>query len=149
MSNRIDFLVEVQQVMRLNDKVIGEVSREYGINKTELEILIFLASNPDLDTAREIVEYRVMTKSCVSKAVDSLVRQGYLITREDEEDRRIIHLVIEERAGEVIELGLRAQRNMIAQIFKGISDEQLEIIREIQERITENTREALRLCGKN
>lgn len=82
MLKAAEFFVGGQQLVRLNEKVIGEVSRDHGINATEMSILLFLAGNPDLNTAKDIVESRPMTKSSVSRAVDSLVRQGYIHTRE-------------------------------------------------------------------
>ena len=84
MLKAAEFFVGGQQLVRLNEKVIGEVSRDHGINATEMSILLFLAGNPDLNTAKDIVESRLMTKSSVSRAVDSLVRQGYIHTREDD-----------------------------------------------------------------
>ena len=109
MLKAAEFFVGGQQLVRLNEKVIGEVSKDHGINATEMGILLFLSGNPSLDTAKDIVENRMMTKSSVSRAVDSLVRQGYIRTREDASDRRIIHLVLEEKADSVIELGRQAQ----------------------------------------
>ena len=38
------------------------------------------------------------------------MRQGYIHTREDDSDRRITHLVLEEKASPVIELGVQAQQ---------------------------------------
>lgn len=81
MLKAAEFFVGGQQLVRLNEKVIGEVSRDHGINATEMSILLFLAGNPDLNTAKIFVESRLMTKSSVSRAVDSLVRQGYIHTR--------------------------------------------------------------------
>ena len=149
MLKAADFFVEEQQLARLNEKIVGEVSREHGMNSTELGILMFLANNPQYDTAKEIVEYRGMTKSCVSKAVDSLVRQGYLSTREDDADRRITHLVLEEQAGLAIAEGLQAQERLMAYICQGLSAEEMEGFCKIYNRIMENTKEALKLCGKN
>ncbi len=67
MLKAAEFFVGGQQLVRLNEKVIGEVSRDHGINATELSILLFLAGNPDLNTAKDIVESRLMTKSSVSR----------------------------------------------------------------------------------
>lgn len=67
-----------------------------------------------------------MTKSSVSRAVDSLVRQGYIHTREDDSDRRITHLVLEEKASPVIELGVQAQQEMLCFLCQGISEAVLE-----------------------
>lgn len=137
------FFVNGQQVFRLNEKVIGEVSREYGISRTELDILMFLANNSQYDTAKEIVENRMITKSCVSKAVESLVKKGYITTREDEADRRIIHLVLKEEADEVISLGMKAQENMAEKICSGIPAEDMEAFNRTYEKIAENIKEKL------
>ena len=66
-----------------------------------------------------------MTKSSVSRAVDSLVRQGYIRTREDASDRRITHLVLEEKADPVIELGMQAQEEAFFFLSRGISEKEL------------------------
>ena len=108
MLKAAEFFVGGQQLVRLNEKVIGEVSKDHGINATEMGILLFLSGNPSLDTAKDIVENRMMTKSSVSRAVDSLVRQGYIRTREDAFDRRITHLVLEEKGvGAALRRGAR------------------------------------------
>ena len=147
MLKATEFFVGGQQLVRLNEKVIGEVSRDHGINATEMSILLSLAGNPELDTARDIVETRSMTKSSVSRAVESLVRQGYIHTREDHEDRRITHLVLEEKASPVIEVGIQAQQEMLDFLCQGISRKELESFCRIHNQIQENAREAMRICG--
>lgn len=147
MLKAAEFFVGGQQLVRLNEKVIGEVSRDHGINATEMEILLFLSGNPSLDTAKDIVESRLMTKSSVSRAVDSLVRQGYLHTREDASDRRITHLILEKKAGPVIGLGVQAQQEMLSFLCQGIPEQELETFCQIHARVQENAREAMRLCG--
>ena len=147
MLKAAEFFVGGQQLVRLNEKVIGEVSKDLGINATEMGILLFLSGNPSLDTAKDIVENRMMTKSSVSRAVDSLVRQGYIRTREDAFDRRITHLVLEEKASPVIELGVQAQQEMLCFLCQGISEAELENFCRIHTRIRENAREAMKVYG--
>ena len=143
MLSEVEFLVEGQQLSKLHDKILAEVSREYGLNKTELLILMFLSDNPQKDTAKEIVECRMLTKSCVSKSIDSLVRQGYLTTREDEEDRRILHLFVQKSAERAVEAGKAARADMSRCINQGISDEEREVFLEIWNKMMRNIREAL------
>ena len=147
MLKAAEFFVGGQQLVRLNEKVIGEVSKDHGINATEMGILLFLSGNPSLDTAKDIVENRMMTKSSVSRAVDSLVRQGYIRTREDASDRRITHLVLEEKADPVIELGRQAQEETFFFLSRGISEKELENFCRINTLIQENAREAMKSCG--
>ena len=58
----------------------------------EIHVLLFLANNPDYDTARDVAEYRGLVKSQVSQAVDLLATQGLLRRTPDGTDRRMVHL---------------------------------------------------------
>lgn len=140
----MNFLVEGQQIMRLHEKMIGEIARSYELNATELGILLFLANNPEYDTVKEIAEYRLIPKSCVSRAVDSLVRSGYLSIHGDEADRRKNHLALEKEAAEVIQAGYAAQDQMLEQVFKGVTKEEQEIFLEIHRKMLKNAKEMLR-----
>ena len=70
------------------------VCKKHRISRTELDILLFLANNPDYDTARDVAELRCLAKSQVSQAVEVLTGRGLLARRADGEDRRVIHLEI-------------------------------------------------------
>lgn len=61
--------------------------QEIGMPQTAFDILMFLANNPEFDTARDIVEWRYIKANLVSINVESLVREGYL-TREKKSRRQ-------------------------------------------------------------
>ena len=67
-------------------------AEEWGLSRAEVDVLLFLQNNPGCNTAREVVELRGMAKSGVSKAVDALVRRGYLAAAPDGRDRRVVRL---------------------------------------------------------
>ena len=52
------------------------LSQRYHLSMREIDVLLFLANNPCYDTARDITEYRGISKSQVSQAVDLLTEQG-------------------------------------------------------------------------
>ena len=52
------------------------LSQRHGLSMREINVLLFLANNPGFDTARDITEYRGISKSQVSQAVDFLVELG-------------------------------------------------------------------------
>lgn len=141
MQNEVEFLVEGQQLVKRHDRILAEVSGEFGMNKTELAVLMFLSENPEKDTARDIVEGRLLTKSCVSKTIDSLVRQDYLITREDPGDRRVLHLEIQEKAREAARAGVKAQKDMMTVLEGGITDQEKEVFFQILQKILKNIKE--------
>ena len=67
-----------------------------GLSMREVHVLLFLANNPECDTARDVSEYRGISKSQVSQAVELLAAEGILRRAVDEEDRRVVHLSVTE-----------------------------------------------------
>lgn len=72
MPNPSELLYGIQQFLKCYEKQMNHTAAHYQLTTTELNILLFLANRPDMDTARDIVELRGLPKSCVSRAVDSL-----------------------------------------------------------------------------
>ena len=70
--------------------------QELKLPQTAFDILMFLANNPECDTARDVSEYRGISKSQVSQAVELLAAEGILRRAVDEEDRRGVHLSVTE-----------------------------------------------------
>lgn len=146
MLKAAEFFVGGQQLVRLrkSDRRGVEGSRDQRHGD---EYPSFPRRKSGSEYGKDIVESRLMTKSSVSRAVDSLVRQGYIHTREDDSDRRITHLVLEEKASPVIELGVQAQQEMLCFLCQGISEAELENFCRIHTRIRENAREAMKVYG--
>ena len=68
--------------------VMQPLSAELDMTQNAVDILLFLANNPGLDTARDICTYRKLKPGIVSFHVDNLVREGYLLRTRDPGDRR-------------------------------------------------------------
>ena len=62
--------------------------REIQMPQTAFDILMFLANNPDYNTARDIVEIRRLKANLVSMNVEKLVQEGFLERIPDAKDRR-------------------------------------------------------------
>lgn len=61
---------------------------ELNLPQTALDILMFLANNPQYRTARDIVEVRKIKANLVSVHVDRLVKEGYLERRKEDSCRK-------------------------------------------------------------
>lgn len=70
-----------------------------GLSMREVHVLLFLVNNPAYDTARDVTEFRGLSKSQVSQAVELLTAEGFLRRTPDPQDRRIVHLSITEAGG--------------------------------------------------
>lgn len=100
--------------------------QEIGMPQTAFDILMFLANNPEFDTARDIVECRYIKANLVSVNVESLVREGYLTREKSPGDRRKIRLVCTEKAGPVVERGRQLQSQFAGEMFKNVDERQKE-----------------------
>ena len=91
-----------------------------------VDILLFLANNPGLDTARDICTYRRLKPGIVSFHVDKLVREGYLLRARDPGDRRRCRLVCTDKAAPIIARGQALQEQFSAQMSAGVAPDALE-----------------------
>ena len=101
-----------------------KVCKAWNVPEVSLDILLFLANNPEYTTARDIVEVRSIKANLVSQHVDRMVREGYLCRKEVQGDRRKRDLSLTEKAMPIIEAGRRMQTNFFETLFYGISEEE-------------------------
>ena len=101
-----------------------KVCKAWNVPEVSLDILLFLANNPEYTTARDIVEVRSIKANLVSQHVDRMVREGYLCRKEVQGDRRKRDLSLTEKAMPIIEAGRRMQMDFFETLFHGISEEE-------------------------
>ena len=100
--------------------------RREGLAPNGVDILLFLANNPGLDTARDICTYRHLKPAIVSFHVEKLAGEGYLERQPVPGDRRKCRLVCTEKAGPVIQRGRAVQETFSRQLTEGLTEEELE-----------------------
>lgn len=109
-------------------KLCAQAVEEYGFTPNEILVMMFLANNPDLNSASDIAHYRNISKSLVAKSVEALCQKGYITTGKDRKDRRLVHLYLTEQSREVVE-ALRACRSgFLKKLYEGISERDMETI---------------------
>ena len=89
--------------------------------EAELDILLFIANNPDKSTARDVCQFRGMKPGIVSFHVDRLAAAGLLERRPVPGDRRKTQLVCTEAAADIIRRGRELQA-----LLTGLDRESLE-----------------------
>ncbi len=112
------------------------VCKKYGINQTELDILLFLRSYPTRNTARDIREYRMIKSSLLSVMIEKLIRAGYLLRQNDQSDRRIQRLRLTARAEHPIQDGISAQSRFENAIFGTMASEELRALETLLQKIS-------------
>ena len=117
---------------------LDAVGREFGLTRVELDILLFLANNPQFDTATDIVERRRISKAHVSQSVKSLEQRGCLERRYVGDNRRTIHLHLLEAAQSAVDAGRQAHARCLAALLDGFSEVECEQLRSYLSRISDN-----------
>lgn len=79
----------------------------------EFNILLFLANNPECDTAARIIKKRAFTKSHVSMSVRSLEERGLLTGEYYGTDRRTIHLKLTDAAAPMVSDGKTSRNGLL------------------------------------
>lgn len=130
-------------IKKAYDSLWDSVCETFGLTRAEIDVIAFLAHNPDFDTARDIVDYRMIAKSHVSKAVDSLMDRGYVTRTQDEHDRRCIHLTLTEQASEAVHAILTRQEEFARALEEGFTQEEMEQFSAIAERIAKNAEKVM------
>ena len=109
-----------------------------GLTMREVHVLLFLANNPDYDTARDVTLYRGMSKSQVSQAVELLCAKGLLQRTPDEADRRMVHLAITQAGQPLARECQELQERCGTRLLDGLSPEQVRQLRDLLETVVSN-----------
>lgn len=143
MNNTLEILLSGQQFKKLYEKKCHQISEKYDLTKLEIEILLFFDSHREYDTAKDIVDLKFFAKSHVSKAIASLIHEGYLCGKHDEEDRRCVHLKITDHARQVIQEAKEMRQELLDILYKDISLEEREMMANVAKKLTENIKKAI------
>ena len=148
MAGATDFLMTVHGMVKLHDRMIKMICGKYQLTLIEGKIISFLYNNPGKDTAGDIVELRKLSKGNVSLAVDSLIQKGMLEREQDQKDRRKIHLSLLAKAKPITDLIESTQNEFEKELFRGFSEEERRVYIKLNDRMVENTMNAMNECNE-
>lgn len=133
-----------RKLLEVYNDACKPLCKELKLPQTAFDILMFLANNPQYQTARDIVEIRNIKANLVSINVDRLVQEGYLTREEVKGDRRKTKLICTKQAQSVIKQGQRLQRDFVDQIFANTSQEEKQVFIKVMETMDENLNHILK-----
>lgn len=129
---------------KIYDRTMEPLCSQYHISRMELDIMLFLANNPDYDTARDIVEQKRFTKSHVSTSLHLLEKKGYLERALHPGNLKTIHLKLLPASSQIVTSGQNAQRQIFSQIFGSLSQEEISVLERISQKINTAIRDTLK-----
>ena len=102
------------------------LAQETGLPQGAVDILLFLANNPGLDTARDICACRGLKPGIVSLNVENLTAGGYITRQSVPGDRRKCRLVCTPKAEPIVSRGRALQEAVFARMTEGVPHGDLE-----------------------
>lgn len=145
----LDIFEFMSNIDVLYKKMTEEIRIKYQLTQTEFDVLMFLYNNPEYDKACDIVNKRNISKSHVSTSVKSLTERGLLEGKYEKENRKNIHLVVCEKAYEIVEEGRKNQIKFYNRIHEGFSKTDFESLEYCLAKINQNAREAIKWTPSN
>ncbi len=131
----------IDAAIKLYNELLFPVCEKHNLTKSELDILLFLANNPEYDRAADIIDVRKVSKAHVSASVHSLLEKGFLMKNAEKENKRDIHLAVTKQAGTIITDGRSAQNAFDQAILKGLTHEDLKTLQTISAKFLKNCRQ--------
>ena len=147
MTNAYQVYTAARQLLEGYAAAMQPLCRREGLAPNGVDILLFLANNPDCTTARDIVEIRKIKANLVSVNVDRLVQEGYLERRAVAGDRRKTQLLCTEKAQPVIARGREVQERFFARLLQNTDAATREAFFRTMEVIGKNLDEILKENG--
>lgn len=148
MAHNNDLLISMRCIVKAYSAVMKTVCERFGLTLLEAKVVTFLHNNPERNTAGDIAEYRMLSKSNVSQAVEGLICKGLLERSADPADRRRVILTLLPAASPVTER-IDVEWNAFCRLlYRGFSQEEASLYENFHQRMTKNAREIMALRGK-
>ncbi|KAJ53832.1 DNA-binding MarR family transcriptional regulator [Clostridium tetanomorphum] len=111
-----------------------------GITRVQWIALYFMGKYENISQS-ELAEKMDIKASSVARLIDRMERDEYVIRQRDENDRRIIHLVLTEKGKELREKIMPEGEKMSKLASKGLTEEEIGIFKKVLEKMKENVEE--------
>lgn len=102
------------------------VLQGWDLNGTSFQVIMFLANNPEYNTARDLCRMRGIKTGIASVAIEQLIQMGYLERKTDCTDRRIQRLYVTAAADELVRRGREVQHEYAKLVSGALTQEEME-----------------------
>lgn len=138
MTENHNFFDILNHAKKVYGRMLEPICKKWNLTRNELDVMLFLANQPGLDRAVDIVNHRGLSKSHVSASITDLESRGMLIRTQDPFDRRTVHLSLTEKTQEIIEAGHQAQQCFFRKLYQGVDPEQFAMLEKLTQKVSEN-----------
>ncbi len=125
------------QIRKCYANILNENMKDIKLSSNEISILIMLSNNPSITTSAQLYVLLGVSKGLVSRSVEHLVTDEYLLSKRDEDDRRIVHLYLSEKGQEIVCRIKEEVTKINEQLLADISEKEIEQMEKTMTKIIE------------
>ena len=123
---------------RLLEKAMVDVKKKTNLNRLELEVIYLLSHYEEITTLTDICRYTQMNKGHMSTTLDNLVKQGYVVCKRDDKDRRYVKYELTDASEQICQEMETLWSELIAKVVEGIDENSLAVFSCVSEQISHN-----------
>lgn len=113
-------------IIKKYNSLFEKIIQKYQMTQVEIDVLAFLANNPEYNHAQDIVNIRGLSKGHVSIAIEKLVSKKYIIRDTDPLNRRCNTLKVTKQAAGLVKEIQSVQRHFEDMAYQGMSQPEIE-----------------------
>ncbi len=139
MIDSSEIVLSTRHIDQKFETAIKKVGLRFSLSPIEMNIIGFLAVHPEMDKAKDIAAMRGFSKASISQGLSLLSDKGLVKTSPDLNDRRVVHLMLTDKANEVKEAIFGLLKHCSDELFAGFSKEDKEMCNQLIRRMSANS----------
>ena len=122
----------------LLEKAMVDVKNKTNLNRLELEVVYLLSHYDEITTLTDICRYTQMNKGHMSTTLENLVKQGYIVCKRDDKDRRYVKYELTDASEHLCQEMEILWAELTAKVVEGIDESSLAVFNRVSEQISHN-----------
>lgn len=131
------------QFRRLLAKEMQPVETKYGLQKIDMQILLYLKRAGEQNTSKDIMRLNMFTRGHISQSLSRLQKMGYVRMEQDPDDRRCTHNYLTDEASAIIRKIEKISRTIREIVLEGVTEEEQKILVDVVQKMNSNIEKVL------
>lgn len=142
-----EFLRISNQMRDYYAKKIKDSFQEFNFSPNEISILIILKNNSTITTSTELKVVLGVSKTLISRSIDSLEKKGLIRICIDEKDTRVHHLKLTQECQPILKIIDEEIGKINKTLFYDVSVEEMKSLKQTMNKLQKRVEEGKQLYG--
>lgn len=135
-------MIKYMKIMKMHRCILDEQGKQTGVYRSQHQILMMLSEHSNV-SQKEIAKLLYVSTATIAVSVKKLEKAGYITRIVDKEDNRMNQLCLTQKGKDMVGKSREYFHNVEIKMFQGFSDEDLNCMGQVLDRIYENLSQIL------